>query len=342
MNRRNRRRPAAFTLIELLLVITIIVLLIMMFLPIYKSTKDSLNRTHCALNLSKCQQVIIQYASNNNSWLPSFGCTNDLENGIFEGTGDTTTQFPMVNELKRYGASAAIFTCPASAAAQDHSYTEYASIAGVGTLNDSKVWSTWDAVSALPEGNPPYGFNTIGTYKQVWTYGYVFFNRCGSFCMFLDGRQMPYKSSNDGSLPLGADMIAYDSAFNNQTDYPSSPGNGWYGMAHEPNAILTQNLGSVTGGISGQNYPQTGGGNVVFLNGTCQWFDVGQLYSGLSVTSSSNTQPMFFGQYSDSPNGGAGGFGNSPKRSGYPQKPTYTQYYFGDKPQSASSRLSNN
>jgi len=346
MNRRNRpRRPDAFTLVELLLVIAIIGILITLFLPVYTSIRTTIDRMHCQMNLTKCQQILLQYASNNNNWLPNFDAFNykgnTLECGFVEPTSQSKTQFPMVNELKGYGASAAIFTCPSSAAAQDHSYWEYPN------PNNVSVWSTWDSVSPQPEGNPPYGFVSTGNVKQVWTYGYAFFCRycftgqLVNWCMFLDGRQMPIKASDDGNLPLGADMIAYGAGFAAQGNYPASPGNGWYGMSHEPNAIQTENLAPVAGGLVTIGYPQTGGGNVVFLNGSCQWFDVGQLYSGISVTYSADIQPMYFGEYYTGANGGLGQVGNNPRDLAFPRQPNNTQYYFGDRPLSASSKLNN-
>jgi competence protein ComGC len=293
MNRRDLLRlpTGAFTLVELLIVITIITILIMIFIPIYTGTKAGIDRMHCALNLSNCHKIIIQYASNNNSCLPNFsgGYFSGLDAGILEDYSVTSTQFPMVNELKRYGANASIFTCPATPAWQNTADT-------LGCK--CPPWCSWD-----PTLNPPNGFArstpNSTSFKTVYTFGYCFMNRGSGF--FHDNRAMPQKSSDSGDLPLGADLMYYY-------------GNVWGGFYHEPgmhagdpNIIYgvngqtdTSKLVSITGSVAASNgltvgpgYPAVGGGNVVFLSGNCQWFDFGTDIMPGVTAGPTQQQPMW-------------------------------------------------
>ncbi len=325
MSQGNRRRqPGAFTLVELLLVISIIAILIMIFLPMYSGIRTTITRMHCAMNLANCQKIILQYASNNNSFLPNFGSTNRIDFGIFEDFTSTRSQFPMVDELKRYGASASIFTCPASPAWQDLTFTgkNVPSLDTLGFPDLVSPLATWDSTL-----NPPNGFYSGGSNKFVYTFGYCFTNRgVGSF---RDNRRMPCTVSDPGELPLAADSIYFD-------------GTNWVGLYHEasvhqgdPDYIyydskthtmdttklvpLTSFTTSVvsSGFNATQGYPSVGGGNVVFLSGVCQWFEMGDILPGVGSAPVQH-QPMF---------------------SGPPRAPWY--YYFGRMPQSASSKLSN-
>jgi hypothetical protein len=277
--------------------------------------------------------MIIQYASNNNSWLPNFsgGYLGGLESGIQEDTKTITTQFPMVNELKLYGAGASTFTCPASPAWQDTTFTY-----GGG---DCSPWASWD-----PNLNPPNGFDGTGQtwggtpLKTVYTFGYCFMNRAslsgGQWLAgnFHDNRFMPLMASDSGDLPLAADSIYYSPGASSGASNPAASSD-WVGIYHEPHlhrndpnfidstGLAPCSLSSTATNIitpAPPSYPALGGGNVVFMNGNCQWFDFGDILPGVGAAPVQQ-QPM----YSTPPNNG-----------GIP-----SQYFFGRLPQSSGSKL---
>jgi prepilin-type N-terminal cleavage/methylation domain-containing protein/prepilin-type processing-associated H-X9-DG protein len=68
---RTSKRPAAFTLVELLVVIGIIALLIGILLPVLSRVREQSKKTACLANLRTLGQAMLMYANTNKDRLPN-------------------------------------------------------------------------------------------------------------------------------------------------------------------------------------------------------------------------------------------------------------------------------
>lgn len=69
----NRRRPGAFTLVELLVVIGIIAMLIGLLLPSARKAQQSAKSVSCKSNLKQISIMLVTYANNNRGYLFPIG-----------------------------------------------------------------------------------------------------------------------------------------------------------------------------------------------------------------------------------------------------------------------------
>ncbi len=237
----SNRSSKAFTLVELLVVIAIIGLLIALLVPTFGMINETLVRTQCAGNLNKCHKVLQEYAAKYAAMLPGFSGSNPME--VIEEPGDITVPVPgpgnphlMIEELKKCGASPDIFFCPAS--------PDYGS--------GNSHWKNWD--------NKNYARDKK---KTARTPGYVFFIRTGPnpgpggsykdryYASFIDRRPFAKLISDDPKLPLGADMLRFDSQ-------PWGSSRFYKGWHHKKDNSLDE---------------PGGGGHTLFLSGAVQWVD---------------------------------------------------------------------
>lgn len=243
---RSRSCRKAFSLIELLIVVAIIGILISLLFPTFGMISEMLVRTHCANNLRNCHSVLFEYASNYGGVLPPFTGGDTLE--VIQEPGDLAAfkmpipvkegenPFMMVELLKYFGGSPGIFTCPA--------HPNYSS-----THSD---WKRWYITSFRSDEQ-----------KQVRTPGYVFYiatwqyhdqsglnaNRDRYHTGTTDGRALPKRVDEPGTLPLAADRMGLNVATF-----------AWSGFNHR----------------RGDERPG-GGGHTLFLSGAVQWADWSEL-----------------------------------------------------------------
>jgi prepilin-type N-terminal cleavage/methylation domain-containing protein/prepilin-type processing-associated H-X9-DG protein len=275
----------AFTLVELLMVICIIGLLLALFIPTMLMVKDRLMRLKCSTNLVKCYKVMAQYAANNSGWLPPSFVSAKQHTFIsnIQSSGESHTQhtelgdsnnppnLTLYNELKRYGACADIFICPA--------------YEGYGDANDA-YWRTWTV--------KPFSENVsgVGTAYELSTAGYLFFDGYlpGSTtnrrlvnlgggdglggCQFSDLRTWAISNDARFNPPLAADMLIWFDAGKGDGEAPED-GDEFAGFYHySSNDGMENPAGGTKPG---------GGGNTVFLDGSVYWYDWDDLVGGIKT-----------------------------------------------------------
>ena len=92
---KKKRRPAGFTIIELLVVISIIALLISLLLPALSRAKRLAEQIVCASNMRQVGVAMAEYADVNRGMYP-LNEGGDYPNGGFMGwTGSAYTQYPI-------------------------------------------------------------------------------------------------------------------------------------------------------------------------------------------------------------------------------------------------------
>jgi prepilin-type N-terminal cleavage/methylation domain-containing protein/prepilin-type processing-associated H-X9-DG protein len=92
---RRCRKPCGFTLVELLVVIGVIVIVIGLLLPSVSAARRAAGQAECAANLRQWAIAVIEYAQDNDAWLPRRG------QGI-EPTQQITWYDDWFNELPPY------------------------------------------------------------------------------------------------------------------------------------------------------------------------------------------------------------------------------------------------
>lgn len=148
LTKRNRPRPAAFTLIELFVVIAIIGLLISVLLPSLSSARAIGKQATCLHNLKSMMVVVELYANDNRDAYPL-----SRSHGGFKQGG-------WIKLLKPYAGSEMLYRCPADQS--ENWYIEGQSPEGTGRINSyaTNVYMT-PAVHpprGAPDPRPLYGF----------------------------------------------------------------------------------------------------------------------------------------------------------------------------------------
>ncbi|NIA21655.1 MAG: hypothetical protein GWP05_06755 [Anaerolineaceae bacterium] len=206
---------------ELLIVMAVILILAAIMVKSWPDIKERIVRLHCQTNLSKAQKIFIEYGANNSGYLPPV--TGSGTNGwsTFYGLGSSSENRPncVVLELKEYGASADIFTCPA--------------------------WTSY--------GDPDYYVNKgwEDPRKYTWTAGYVMYigyypwlpsNWQWYPWLLPNARKKANRIDSPGDLPLVSDEMNYDPGstwwsgltwrgfyhWRDRDEYPDTPGGGGY------------------------------------------------------------------------------------------------------------------
>lgn len=109
----HNRRPAAFTLVELLVVIGVIALLVGILLPVLSKARESAGRTACLSNLRQVHQFIHLYAIEYKDRVPiGYRNRKQFNSMIYSGTGGGFVLFGRLRE-GGYMPEPRIFFCPA-------------------------------------------------------------------------------------------------------------------------------------------------------------------------------------------------------------------------------------
>jgi prepilin-type N-terminal cleavage/methylation domain-containing protein/prepilin-type processing-associated H-X9-DG protein len=104
----SSRRPAAFTLVELLVVIGIIALLIAILVPALNKAREQSNKVKCLANLKSLGQALHLYAHDFNNRLP-----NSNQPGTSDQVAATNEiNYVMVKFRELYAKANGIFHCP--------------------------------------------------------------------------------------------------------------------------------------------------------------------------------------------------------------------------------------
>ncbi len=267
--RKTAAAPRGFTLVELLVVIAIIGILISLLVPTFGMINETLVRTQCAGNLKKMHLIFKEYAASHSGMLPPISGSNNI-NGI-QQPGDMRASphnwyIPGSNNehttgelLKKYGATAATFTCPASPVYKDNAHYK---------------WNSWKIKDWSKSGT-----------KKLWTDGYVFFIRTWGYSFskngntsrqpynwggsFVDRRALAERISDDPNLPIVTDELRWNMEGNPYYQ-------GWYHFKDRD--------GDTPGG----------GGHTLFLSGAVNWFDWGHFDAELDE----GLQPYWYGNSS--------------------------------------------
>jgi len=249
-------RGGGFTLVELLIVISVVLILASIMVKVWPDVEERIVKLHCLTNLTKVHKILFEYGANNYGYLPPMCGSNGMGTIYFP----KTPRHYVVEELKEYGATAAIFTCPASPAYDDDS---------------SYSWRSWEKPRTI----------TQSTHKVlgVDTSGYVFFigfwpwlddnTRHGAHFFNSGSKPLATHVDSRGNPPLAADLMRYDTQ-------PWGTSKAWKGFYHrrdtDPDA-------------------PGGGGHTLWLDGTVQWFDWGELEAGLDTDPP--TEPVWWGSW---------------------------------------------
>jgi type II secretory pathway pseudopilin PulG len=251
------RHPArrAFTVIELLIVVAIIITLAVLLVATWPLVRERMTRLRCQVNLAKCHRVMTEYGANNNGYLPPMSGANGM--GMIQYQG--IPRHYVVEELKEYGASAAIFTCPAT---DDYDNPK------------SAAWNSWTKPRVVTQSSTQV--------LQVNTSGYVFFigfwpwleSGRRHYSYFYGAGAQPFADRVDspGNPPLGADRMGY---------FPNYQyGKTWNGWHHQENTELDA---------------PGGGGHTLWLDGTIEWAYAAELLEQAEATPP--IQPIWWGAW---------------------------------------------
>jgi prepilin-type N-terminal cleavage/methylation domain-containing protein/prepilin-type processing-associated H-X9-DG protein len=112
-----RRAPRGFTLVELLVVIGIIAILIALLMPALSRARAHAISVQCMSNLRQIGQVCLQYAVENNGYLPPSqpdSIRNLTAGGVMAGNPNGPSHFIRQDLYRRLKGSTMVFYCPAN------------------------------------------------------------------------------------------------------------------------------------------------------------------------------------------------------------------------------------
>jgi len=143
-------RKSGFTLIELLVVVAIIVVLISILLPSLAKARERSKILVCQVNTRSIGQLLLQYSSENNQWLPP--------------AGDWTASYLRLQNLDNTGyvQDVRMFRCPTD----QINFTTW-----VRVVDGSAVHSSYKSESPQPSGPIQWIFDINRVqefYKDQW------------------------------------------------------------------------------------------------------------------------------------------------------------------------------
>jgi prepilin-type N-terminal cleavage/methylation domain-containing protein/prepilin-type processing-associated H-X9-DG protein len=251
----NRR---GFTLIELLVVIAIISILAAILFPVFATAREKARQTSCLSNLEQLGKACLMYTGDNDDFQPGCadgpGGVNQTGGWVYELSYDDTSsansKFDVTQgSIWTYVKSKQVYTCPDDTHGQNNGL----SYAINSCIDQPQAYKTTNNVKVLPGLNAAQ-FDDPSDIMLLCEEAAGVGNTIG-------GKTYP------NSLTGTTDDGYLDFAFGYSSTTPGYP-----------NLFSTRHGGTGTTVNNVSNGGNSGGSNVVFLDGHAKWQSIGQLY----------------------------------------------------------------